>query len=117
MEVTMKSLGQKEKVSKMPRAETKSVESFPEITVSSSQLKGLENAQLGKKCMLHMEAEVIELRKPNQWEIERGEGKDEVIARFKLKKGALVPMNGEKKAYNDFDDAKIAAEKEESERK
>lgn len=96
----MKNLGQKEKSFVGVPETAKTVERFPEITVSSSQLDGLAHAQVGKKCRMEFVAEIIEVRKPSEYDIQRGEGKDEIIARVKLTKGAYQPMNGQSKALD-----------------
>lgn len=112
MKVKLKSLGQKEKDAGLSElVKSPSIERFPELNISSSQLEGMTDATLGKKCKILLEAEVIELRKPSEWEVKRGEGKSEVLGRFKLLKGAILPMS-EKKAYGDLDDVVIAAKKE-----
>lgn len=96
MKVKLKNLGQKAKVPNYEapaKGNAKTEIEYPEVRVSSSQMDGLDKLSIGKKCKLTFEAEVVSLKKPDNWEVRRGEGKDEILASFKLLKGALEPMN------------------------
>jgi len=105
MKVILKSLGVKREKPEPIAVSTEAPKTeYPSLSLSSKNLKGIESLEVGKKCILTLQAEVKSMQKGAEWNSEEG-----MRADFKLLKGHIEPAG---KGHKNLNEAGMAASRE-----
>ena len=84
------------------KTKTKTKVEYPEITLNSKNLPGLEKLSKDSKCHLMFVGEVVSIAEPEDYLMTReGLTKEDVVVKFRLKDGEIMPAGGDSKTYGE----------------